>query len=62
MTYDDIHNKTGSYSIYSTLNEFRYILLESELENSSKKSGRQNYEKLILMQIAVLSEFLRSVT
>ena len=44
--------------------ELRYILLdlEPELENSSKNSGRQNYEKLILMQIAVLPEFLRSVT
>ena len=42
--------------------ELRYILPERELENSSKNSGRQNYEKLILMQIAVLSEFLRSVT
>ena len=36
--------------------ELRYILLEPEpeLENSSKNCGRQNYEKLILMQIAVL--------
>ena len=46
--------------------ELRYILLEPELEpeleNSSKNSGRQNSEKLILMQIAVLPEFLRSVT
>ena len=30
--------------------EPRYILLEPEPENSSKNSGRQNYEKLILMQ------------
>ena len=29
--------------------ELRYILLESELENSSKNSARQTYEKLILM-------------
>ena len=31
--------------------ELRYILpeLEPELENSSKNSGRQNYEKLMLM-------------
>ena len=46
--------------------ELRYILLEPEpeLENSSKNSGRQNYEKLILIQIkvVVLPEFLRSVT
>ena len=42
--------------------ELRYILLEPELGNSSKNSGRQNYEKLILMQIAVLPEFLLSVT
>ena len=41
--------------------ELRYILLEPELENSSINSGRQNYEKLILMQIAVFPEFLRSV-
>ena len=41
--------------------ELRYILLEPELEISCKNSGRQNYEKLILMQI-VLPEFLRSVT
>ena len=45
--------------------ELRYILLEPEpeLENSSKNSGRQNYEKLILIQIkvVVLPEFLRSV-
>ena len=39
--------------------ELRCILLEPELENSSKNSGRQNYEKLILMQIAILPEFLR---
>ena len=48
--------------------ELQYILLdpepepEPELENSNKNSGRQNYEKLILMKIAVLPEFLRSVT
>ena len=42
--------------------ELPYILLEPEPEYSSKNSGRQNYEKLILMQIAVLPEFLRSVT
>ena len=45
--------------------DLRYILLEPEpepeLENSSKNSGRQNYEKLILKQIAVLPEFLQSV-
>ena len=29
--------------------ELRYILLEPELETSSKNSGTQNYEKLILM-------------
>ena len=40
--------------------ELHYILLELELENFSKNSDRQNYEKLILMQIAVLHEFLRS--
>ena len=44
--------------------ELRHILLEPEpeLENFRKNSGRQNYEKLILMQIAVLPEFLRCVT
>ena len=38
--------------------ELRYIFLEPEpeLENSSKNSGRQNYGKLMLMQIAVLPE------
>ena len=42
--------------------ELWYILPEPELENYSKNSGRQNCEKLILMQIAELPEFLRSVS